>query len=111
MNNLTYTKNELTIQGKTVTLEKNIHETKMFKDTVIVIFTPDGTLDNVIGLDMDGNQLWQIQDPGDELAGKRRFPYVGISSANDQLGVTDFYGRRFFIDPSTGEFVGKDIVK
>lgn len=109
-----FSNRDLIIDHKVIGFENNIHEVKIINDVILVLLNipvGDNTLDNLYGVNFNGDILWRIKEPSSELAGSLRFPYVGISLNKNKMGVVDFYGRRFFVDEKNGEILGKDIVK
>ncbi|MFB5087063.1 hypothetical protein PGC35_07575 [Psychrobacillus sp. PGGUH221] len=111
MKNVEINDNKLIIDKKEVFFEKKILEVKIVNEIIVVLLAIDGSLDNVYGINQNGDLLWKIQEPNKEIIGKNRFPYVGLSERDNKLGVIDFYGRRLYIDINNGEIIGKDIVK
>lgn len=111
MNQIDINDNKLLIGKNEISFEKNIQEVKVVNDIVIVLLAIDGSLDNVYGINHNGDLLWKIQEPDKKIIGNKRFPYVGLSETNNKVSVVDFYGRRLIIDISNGKIIGKDIVK
>ncbi|WP_332651877.1 hypothetical protein [Lysinibacillus sp. 54212] len=103
--------NKLIINTKEVVFDKKIQEIKTVNGVIIVLLTMDGSLDNVYGINHNGDVLWKIQEPDKSLIGNNRYPYVGLSVHDNQVSAIDFYGRRLYIDVKNGEIIGKDIVK
>ena len=42
---------------------------------------------------------------------KQVFPFEQMSIIDEVISATDFYGRRFIINPKDGKILSKDIVK
>ena len=103
--------NQLIINNKQISFNNKIQEVKILNETTIVLLNVDGSLDNVYGINSDGEIIWKIKEPNEKKVGNNRFPYVGISIKDEKVAVIDFYGRRFFVNEKNGEIVDSDFVK
>jgi len=105
-----FEKNILMIEDNKIEFSHEIRIVIPLSNRLIVLLsipTNDKTVDNVYAVNSDGDIIWRIQ--GSQI--KVKFPYVHITLIDDKLVATDFYGRRFYIDPLEGKITKKDVVK
>lgn len=113
--NIQIDKNILVLNNKTIKFSHDIRQFKTFGDDVIVLLSipgNDNTLDNIYCYSGNGIIKWQVQplkDAFPEL--KQVFPFEQMNITDDKISATDFYGRRFIINPKDGKILSKDIVK
>lgn len=108
-------KNILTLNNKTITFKHDIRQIDANGDNVIVLLAipnNDNTLDNIYCYGQNGIIKWQVQSIKEAFPEmKNVFPFEQMSIIDDKISASDFYGRRFFINISDGQIIGKDIVK
>lgn len=113
--NIKIDKNILTLNNKTIKFDHNIRQFKTIGDDIVVLLSipgNDSTLDNIYCYSSIGIIKWQVQplkDAFPEL--KQVFPFEQMSIIDGVISATDFYGRRFMINPKDGKILSKDIVK
>ncbi len=121
---VSFDENRLTIDGKTVELEKPIYTIKEISDRVIVVFDeedyaaedPNGDR-NVIAVDRNGAMLWRIQNSVSPTRGRpgRTIPFSGVGVRQkeevDMLIGYDAAGMCYEIDPETGKLSNPRISK
>ena len=109
-------KNILVLNGKTIKFSHNIRQFKTIGDDSVAVLLSipgnDNTLDNIYCYFSNGIIKWQVQPVKEvfpEL--KQVFPFEQMSIIDGVISATDFYGRRFMINPDDGKILSKDIVK
>lgn len=113
--NVQIDKNILVLNGKNIKFDHNIRQFKTIGDDVVVLLAipnNDNTLDNIYCYSANGIIKWQVQ-PIKEAFPEMKMVYCfeQMSVIDGMISASDFYGRRFFIDPKTGMITKKDIVK
>lgn len=96
----------ITIGTTTIELRHSIKEALATEGVVIVLLdVPTGTVDNrnVIGFDMDGTRLWEIDPISDDPAADQ--PYVSLYEADGGIWVSNPIGAKCRLDVQTGDFV------
>lgn len=66
---------------------------------------------NVVAYNNDGVRVWKLPDCFDKFQISKKLPFDYIRLIDGIVYVIDFYGRRFSLDPSTGEALSYDVVK
>ena len=101
----------LTIADKSFELEYPIHDAVISRDRIIVLFEymarrEAGQFNNLIALDMDGNQIWVAEQPTTTSSDV----YVEIGE-KDPLIVGNFAGYRCTIDIDSGKILEAKFTK
>lgn len=113
--NIQINKNILVLNGKEIKFDHNIRQFKTVGDDVVVLLAipnNDNTLDNIYCYASYGIIKWQVQPIKEAFPEmKQVYPFEQMSVIDGQISASDFYGRRFIIDPETGHITKKDIVK
>lgn len=113
--NIQINKNILVLNGKEIKFDHNIRQFKTFGDDVVVLLAipnNDDSLDNIYCYSSNGIIKWQVQPIKEVFPEmKRVYSFEQMSEIDGQISASDFYGRRFMIDPETGKITKKDIVK
>ncbi len=108
-------KNKLEINGKEITFTHNIRQFKTIgADIAVLLEIPnnDDSIDNIYCYDKNGMIKWRVQPIREAFPEmKRVYCYEQMNIKEGQISATDFYGRRFIIDPIDGRIVKKEIVK
>lgn len=107
--------NKITINNKCIYIDNDkiifnfpIIATKELKNYILVLTKPDkDNIYNVYGINIFKRDKWVIESLVNKYPDRRsNFPYSGINLIEDNVIVTDFYGRRFSIDYKSGKFIG-----
>lgn len=113
--NIQINKNILVLNGKEIKFDHNIRQFRTVGDDVVVLLAipnNDDTLDNIYCYASYGIIKWQVQPIKEAFPEmKQVYPFEQMSVIDGMIAASDFYGRRFFIDPETGKITKKDIVK
>ena len=51
--------------------------------------------------------LWQVEDLNELYPERKNLPFEDIRLTEEGLAGTDFYGRRYLINPQTGKITGQ----
>ena len=89
------------IEGKIIEMPATIRHGLVFKDIFVVVLDCEYSMRNVFAFDENGNQVWQIEDPGVET---RDSGYALVHNWDGRL-MALFRGAQFIIDPRTGKIV------
>lgn len=106
--------NSLIVGDTKLTLDYNIRFVKEVGTILIVLLEiPHNEiyLNNVLGVSTTGKIIWRIQNARDVAPVKNQLPYENLVVSDNDVTVSDFYGRRFFINPATGEIISSDVVR
>ncbi len=87
------------INERIIEMPAKIRHGLIFGNIFIVVLDTNYSMRNVFAFDENGNQIWQIEDPGVEIKGRG---YAMVGDADGSL-VALFRGAQFFIDPTTGK--------
>ena len=94
---------------------------KMFEEIndlyIILLNIPTRTelgseeLNNIICYSNKGDFMWRVDNklPG-QIVSSEQSPYIAIQIQDDILKATDFFGRRFRINPIEGKLIDYEIV-
>ena len=108
-------KNILSINNKDIKFSHDIRNYLTIDDKVIVLLSipfNDETLDNIYCYNKYGIIQWQVQPIKEAFPDlKTALCFEFISIVDNELGATDFYGRRFIINPENGKLIRKEIVR
>lgn len=106
--------NELLIGNQKVVFKYNIRYVEKVNDTFVVLLEipyNEMYLDNVFGVSKNGEIIWRIENAGKVYSTKNQLPYENLTINENEASVSDFYGRRYFFNPSSGKLISRDIVK
>jgi len=68
-------------------------------------------LNNVFCYDAQGNLVWQIDNSMPScVKSKEQIPYIDLEIIDGLLYATDFWGRRFLVERTTGKLLDIKIV-
>lgn len=104
----------LTVNDIKLTFEYNIRYVQEVGNILIVLLEipyNESYLNNVFGVSTTGAIKWRIQNAGDVLPVKNQMPYENLMVSKNGAYVSDFFGRRFLINSSTGEILSSDIFR
>lgn len=106
--------NELVVENNKIVFNHDIRSVVETNDTLIVLLEiPNNItyLNNVFGINKNGEIKWRIQSVGDVFSLKNQLPFENLMVNGTDVFVSDFYGRRFSINPINGEILSSDVVR
>ncbi|URZ04130.1 hypothetical protein [Clostridium felsineum] len=107
-------KNILIINNIDVRFDYNIRDVKLLGDLIIVLLSIpfDKTeLDNLYAISKQGKVVWRVQGLNTVFPNQNNLPYEQMNVNENVITATDFYARRYFINPLNGNIEKSDIVK
>ncbi|KHD38183.1 hypothetical protein NL50_01355 [Clostridium acetobutylicum] len=107
-------KNILIINNIYVEFDYNIRDAKLLGDLIIVLLSVpfDKTeFDNLYAISKQGKLVWRVQGLNTVFPNQNNLPYEQMSVNENVITATDFYARRYFINPLNGNINKSDIVK
>lgn len=103
---VSHTGDTLKIGDEEVQLEKDILETLVYEDLVVVVLSfPGGSdvLTNVVAFDFAGSKQWTIDPVPEAYRSEGGDAYVGLYEGEDgELVVVSFREVCYEVDPETG---------
>ncbi|GAA0306176.1 hypothetical protein GGQ92_002891 [Gracilibacillus halotolerans] len=109
-----YDNRELVVNNIKLVFDYNIRFVKEVNTIVIVLLeVPYNVkyLNNVFGVSSEGKIKWRIRKAIDDHSIKNPLPYENLMVHGENVFVTDFYGRRFSVNPINGKLISSDIAK
>lgn len=106
--------NELVVENNKIVFEHDIRYVVEVNDSLIVLLEiPNNTsyLNNVFGINKNGEIKWRIQNVADVFPVKNQLPFENLMVNGTDVFVSDFYGRRFSLNPTNGEIFAGDVVR
>jgi hypothetical protein len=106
--------NELVVSNNKVVFNYPIRYIEEVNNTLIVLLEipyNETFLDNVFGVSNTGEIKWRIENVGDVFSVKNQLPFENLNIQGNEVFVSDFYGRRYFINPISGKLLSSDIAK
>lgn len=106
--------NELVVENNKIVFDHDIRYVVEVNDTLIVLLEiPNNImyLNNVFGINKNGEIKWRIQSVGDVFPVKNQLPFENLMVNGTDVFVSDFYGRRFSLNPISGEILSSDVVR
>jgi len=106
--------NEIVVNDNKIVFDHNIRYVKEVNDILIVLLEiPNNVtyLNNVFGINKIGEIKWRIQSVSDVFPIKNQLPFENLMVKDNDVYVSDFYGRRFSLNPSNGEVTSSDVVR
>lgn len=108
--------NKLFISNIEVEFKHKVRSILQIDDSIIVLLeipNKDNTINNIYAVSKQGEIIWQAEDISKLFPAERNMPYEQIffSSSENKLIASDFYARRYIIDPSNGAIIGRSITK
>lgn len=98
--------------GNSIKLDVKIQQFKEFKNFIILLTDPTekGKInnENVYSYDLDGKQLWQIENLN--LFHKNHY-YTSIYFQDSKFYLYNLCGVEVKINPETGEVLSKELIK
>ncbi len=110
--NVSYNKNSLQVDNKTVSFPFNIYMVLVENDYIFVLLDIPTTKEyrnyavNIYGL-RQGEIIWRVEDPRISYPENNFTAFEGISFSDGKLIGTDFYGLRCIINKKTGKIEGQ----
>ena len=109
MNNISWEKNAININGDIVTLKYPVLEVKEVQDILLVVTVPtSGVNNNLFGISVVTKKIWEVQDYTEIVPEFSQTPYVGITILNNKIIATDFCGCKFIVNPIDGKIIGRE---
>ncbi|MDQ6423120.1 hypothetical protein RB620_27185 [Paenibacillus sp. LHD-117] len=106
--------NELVVNDNKIVFDHKIRYVKEVRETLIVLLeipSNEVYLNNVFGITSIGIIKWRIQNVGDVFPIKNQLPFENLMLQGSDMFVSDFYGRRYSINPANGEILSSDIAR
>jgi subtilase family serine protease len=106
--------NVLLVGNKKVLFNYTIRYVENVNNILIVLLEipyNDTYLDNVFGVSNTGEIKWRIENVGKSCSVLNQLPFENLNVRGNNVSVSDFYGRRYFLNPITGKILSSDIVK
>lgn len=106
--------NQLIINNHHVNFLFPIRTAQILDGNIIVLLAipfNNDTVDNLYLIDSNGEIVWQSQKLKELYPTEKLLPYEQMVIDEQGIRVTDFYGRRYFIDLSNGKIIKRDIIK
>ncbi|MEH7352620.1 hypothetical protein V7150_03480 [Neobacillus drentensis] len=106
--------NILTINNIDVSFNHNIRDVQICGDLIIVLLAipfNETELDNLYAISKLGKIVWRSQELNKVFPDQYSDSYEFMNVNENEIKVTDFHGRRYFIDPLNGFIKKRDIVK
>lgn len=106
--------NELVVNQKKIVFDHNIRYVKEVDETLVVLLEiPNNVtyLNNVFGINGIGEIKWRIQSVSDVFSIKNQLPFENLMVKGIDVYVSDFYGRRFLLNTTTGKLLSSDVVR
>lgn len=106
--------NELVVENNKIVFDHNIRYVVEVNDILIVLLEiPNNImyLNNVFGINKNVEIKWRIQSVGDVFPVKNQLPFENLMVNGTDVFVSDFYGRRFLLNPINGEILSSDVVR
>lgn len=111
----TYNEKNLLIENiYAVKFDYPIRDAKLFDRNIIVLLSipyNDDTIDNLFSVNVQGQIIWRSQQLKQVFPKEKLLPYEQMVINEQEIKVSDFYGRRYFINPSNGRIIKRDITK
>lgn len=106
-----YKDKALFVSNKKVEFKYNIRFIKNVNDILIILLeVPYNAtyLDNVFGVSSSGEIIWRIENVGKACSIKNQLPYENLFAHENDIFVSNFYGRRYFFNPFNGKILSND---
>lgn len=106
--------NVLIVERNKIVFAYNIRYVLEVNETLIVLLEiPNNImyLNNVFGINENGEKKWRIQSVEDVFSINNQLPFENLMVNGADVFVSDFYGRRFSFNPTNGEILSSDIVR
>ncbi|EHI97938.1 hypothetical protein CDLVIII_1238 [Clostridium sp. DL-VIII] len=106
--------NILTINTIDVRFDHNIRDVKICGELIIVLLAipfNETELDNLYAISKYGKTVWRVQGLNKVFPNQNNLPYEQMNVKENEITVTDFYARRYFINPLNGNIEKRDIGK
>lgn len=106
--------NELVVEKNKIVFDHNIRYVIDINNILIVLLEiPNNIsyLNNVFGINKDGEIKWRIQSVSDVFPIKNQLPFENLMVNGNDVFVSDFCGRRFLLDPTNGEILSSNVVR
>lgn len=118
MNHLAYEDNKLIINGTEITMKYPIKKIAKIENKYIILMKIPHVnlgfeeLNNILCYNENGEIQWRISSVlPTSIVSDEQIPYVAIQTLDENLYATDFWGRRFRVDLSSGRLIDVDCVR
>lgn len=108
-------------EGNTVIIGKKekrfaylIRDAKLCKDKVIILLDipfNDNEINNLFAINENCEIVWQAEDLRGVFTNQTLLPYEQMVIVDNEIRVSDFYGRRYYINNDNGKIIKRDITK
>lgn len=99
--------NTVTINGQQVNFSYSIREAKVIDELLVILLSipfNDNTTENLYAVTPKGDIAWRVQKPKNKILNPMPYENISVNKQN-QIIVTDFYGRGYIINPKNGEII------
>lgn len=106
--------NILTINSVNIKFNYNIRDAKICGDLIVVLLAipfSETELDNLYAVSKQGKIAWRVQELNKAFPNENNLPYEQMNIKGNEITVTDFYARRYFINSLNGNIEKRDVVK
>ena len=106
--------NILTINTIDIKFDHKIRDVKTCGDLIIVLLAipfNETDLDNLYAVSKYGKIVWRVQRLNTVFPKQNNLPYEQMNIKEDEITVTDFYVRRYFINPLNGDIEKMEVGK
>ncbi|MGP1434223.1 MAG: hypothetical protein ACTTHM_06030 [Peptoanaerobacter stomatis] len=107
-------KNILTVNNTEIIFDHDIRDVKIFRNLIIVLLSipfNETELDNLYAISKHGEIVWRVQALDVVFPNQNNLPYEQINVNENEITATDFYARRYFINPLNGNIEKREIGK
>lgn len=104
MADIEYKNNEIEVNGNKVETRREIRDVVVCDNVVVVLLdVPPNEEDpqNIIGLDVDGNRLWDIEEVPSQTP-QTESVYMTLQKENDTVLTSNWNGNQYEIDLHDG---------
>ena len=113
-NGFSYKGNSLKIGERSKEFTYLIRDAKLCKDKVIVLLEipfKDDEINNLYALNEKCEIIWKVEDLKAIFKSQVLLPYEQMIIEDNIVIVSDFYGRRYYINCDDGKIIKRDITK
>lgn len=113
MNTVSFSKNQVTVNGVAVDFDFHIEQVLEMNDVIVVLLDPDSNLckwgqyPNLFGVSLEGDVLWKCELPTSDTGDC----YLSFKKENQRIIVYSWSSFDCVIDPTSGKIISKVFVK
>lgn len=107
-----YNNKELIINNFKVAFDYPIRDARQLDKNIIILLSipyNDDTIDNLFLVNIQGEVVWRSQNLKELYPKEKLLPYEQMIINEQEIRVSDFYGRRYFINLSNGKIIKRDL--